>query len=177
MWIIGVGKNWRGRLVEWVEKASLEKIRRLLEVSERECHYKVLLTSKNLANVRRNSAPYSLPIIPRPLPSEIVAGEHFVTVDLLRLISGSASTSGSAEAEIADWRPTTRSPSRPSASNSEGSGSAHPSSRRGERDSRSERLLLPSRGAKSAPRVLKVKRKKAIGKGSAPGNQVKDFVP
>ena len=27
-------ENLRGRLVQWVEKASLEKIRRLLEVSE-----------------------------------------------------------------------------------------------------------------------------------------------
>ena len=46
--------------MEWVEKASFEKISRLLEVSKRESHYKVLLTSKNLADVRRNPAPYSL---------------------------------------------------------------------------------------------------------------------
>ena len=137
--------------MEWVEKASLEKIRWLLEVSEWEHHYKVLLTSKNLADVRRNPAPYSLPIITRPLPSKIVVREHFVTVDLLCLISGSTSTSGSEEAEIADWRPTARSPSGPSASNSEGSSLAHPASRRGERDSRFERLLLPSRGGKFAP--------------------------
>ena len=44
LWIIGVGKSWRGRLVEWVEKARLEKIRRLLEIFERERHYKVFLT-------------------------------------------------------------------------------------------------------------------------------------
>ena len=39
-----VGKAWRGRLVKWVEKSSIEKIRRLLEISERERHYQVLLT-------------------------------------------------------------------------------------------------------------------------------------
>ena len=111
--------------------------------------------------MRRNPVPYSLPIIPRLLPSEIVVEEHFVTADLLRLISGDASTSGSAEAAIADQRPTAWSLSGPSASNSEGSGSAHAAFRRDERDSRFKRLPLPSRGGKSAPRVLKVERKKA----------------
>ena len=77
-----------------MEKTSFKKIRRLLEVSERERHYKVLLTSKNLADVRHNPACYNLPIIPRPLPSKVVDGEHFVIADLLRLISGGASTSG-----------------------------------------------------------------------------------
>ena len=38
---------------------------------------------KNLADVRRSPAPYSLPIIPRSLPLEIVDGEHFITSDLL----------------------------------------------------------------------------------------------
>ena len=55
--------------MQWVEKASIEKIRRLLEISELEHHYKVLLTLKNLADVRQSSAPYSLLIIPRSLPS------------------------------------------------------------------------------------------------------------
>ena len=137
--------------MDWVEKASLEKIRHLLEVFERERHYEVLLTSKNLADVRQNPAPYSLPIIPCPLPSEIVDGGHFVTVDLLRLISSDASTSGGAEAEIANQRPAAWSPSGPSDSNSEGSSLAHPASKRGERGSHSERLPLPIRGGKPAP--------------------------
>ena len=94
-----------------MEKESFEKVRRLLEVSEQERHYKVLLTSKNLSDVRWNPAPYSLPIIPRPLPSEIIDGEHFVTADLMRLISGGASTSGGVGAKIADQRPVARSSS------------------------------------------------------------------
>ena len=163
--------------MEWVEKASFKKIHQLLEISERERHYKVLLTSKNLSDVRRNPASYSLPIIPRPLPSEIVGGEHYVTFDLLSLISGGASTYGGAEDEIADRRSTARSPSGPSASNSEGSDSAQPVSRQGEGSSRPERLPLPSKGGKSAPRVLKVKKKKATGRGNAPGTQVRDFIP
>ena len=84
------GKNWRGRLVQWVEKASLEKIRRLLEVFEQERHYEVLLTLKNLADVRLSPAPYSLPIILRSLPLEIVDGEHFITSDLLSLFAANA---------------------------------------------------------------------------------------
>ena len=163
--------------MEWVEKASFEKILRLLKVSERECHYKVLLTSKNLADMRRNPAPYSLPIIPRPLPSEIVDGEHFVTVDPLHLISGGASTSGGVEAEIANRRSAARSPLGPSTSNSEGSDFVQHEPRRGEGGSRLEHLPLSSRGGKSAPQVLKVKKKRATGRGNAPGTQVRDFVP
>ena len=86
-----------------------------------------------------------LPIILRSLPLEIVDGEHFVTVDLLRLISGGASTSGGAEAKITDPRSAAQSLSRPSASNSKGSGLAQPVSRWGEGGSRPERLPLPSR--------------------------------
>ena len=137
--------------MEWVGKVSFEKICRLLEVSEQERHYKVLLTSKNLAYVRRNLTCYNLPIIPRPLLSKVVDGEYFVITDLLRLISGGASTSGGAEAKITDRRLAALSPSRPSASISEGFDSAHPASRRGEGGSRPERLPLPSREGKSAP--------------------------
>ena len=148
--------------MEWVEKASFEKIRRLLEVSERERHYKVLMTLKNLADVRRNPTYYNLPVIPHLLPSEVVFGEHFVNADLLRLISSGASTSEGAEIEIANQRLVTRSPSGPSASNNGGSRSDQPSLRRSNGGGPPERLPLPSRGGKSAPRVLKVKKRKAV---------------
>ena len=96
-------------------------------------------------------ACYNLPIIPRPLPSKFVDGEHFVIADMLRLISGGASTSGGVEAEITDRRSVDRSPSGPSTSNSRGSGSAQPAHRRGKGGSPLERLPLLSRGGKSAP--------------------------
>ena len=38
--------------MQWVEKESLKKFLRLLEISEQERHYEVLLTLKNLADVR-----------------------------------------------------------------------------------------------------------------------------
>ena len=121
---MGAEEGWKGRLVEWVEKASFENIRRLLEVSEREHHYKVLLTLKNLADIRRNTTCYNLLVIPRLLPSEVVSGEHFVNADLLHLILRGASPSGGAEIEIADQRSVARSPLGPSAFTSGGPGSA-----------------------------------------------------
>ena len=160
-----------------MEKASFEKIRWLLEVSKRERHYKVLLTLKNLADVRRNPTCYNLPVIPCLLPSKVVIGEHFVNVDLLHLISRSASTSGGGEIEIADRRSMARSPSGSSASNREGSRSAQPSLRHSEGGGPLERLPLPNRGGKSAPRVLKVKKKKAARRVNAPDTQVRDFIP
>ena len=92
-------KKRRSRLVHWVEMASLENIRRLLEVSKQERHCEVLLTLKNLANMRRSPTPYSLPIIPRSLPSKIVGREHFVTTDLLDFLAGLTPSTGDPEAK------------------------------------------------------------------------------
>ena len=68
--------------MSWVEKLSFEKIRRLSEIFEQKRHYKVLLTLDNISAVRHNPALYTLPVIPRLLPSDIVEGEHFVVADL-----------------------------------------------------------------------------------------------
>ena len=43
-----LGKRRRGRLVNWIEKAYLENIRRLLEITEAEHNHELLLTVKNL---------------------------------------------------------------------------------------------------------------------------------
>ena len=40
--------------------------------------------------MRCNPTPYTLPVIPRQLPSDIMEMEHFVIADLRRLISSSA---------------------------------------------------------------------------------------
>ena len=91
--VIHVGKAWQGRLVNWVEKSSFEKIRRLLEVFELERHCKVLLTLENISSMRHNPTPYNLPVIPRPLPPDVVEGEHFVVADLRRLVSRGTNSS------------------------------------------------------------------------------------
>ena len=138
-------------MVHWVEKASLEKICRLLEISEQEHHYEVLLSQKNLADVRRNPAPYTLVIIPRLLPLEIMDGEHFVTNNLLSLIVGSASPSGDPEAETSSQEQASRALSVPSASTSGDSIPAQPGPSRGERGICPTRLPLPRKGIDSTP--------------------------
>ena len=95
------GKSWRGKLVNWVEKASFEKIRKLLEIFERERHHEVLLTLKNLGDLSHNPAPYSVPVIPRPLRTKIMEREHYVAADLLNLLSGSSSLGREQETEVA----------------------------------------------------------------------------
>ena len=158
-----------------MEKESLEKIYSLLEISELERHYEVFLTLNNLTNVRRSPAPYSLPIIPCPLPSEIVDWEHFVTTDLLSLIAGSASPSGDPKVKTLNREQASRAPSVPSASTSGDSSPAPPGPSRGERGISLARLPLPRKGTGSAPRVLKIKKKGTNRGKNAPGAQVKDF--
>ena len=138
-------------MVQWVEKASLEMIRRLLEISEQESHYEVLLTLKNLADVRRSSAPYSLPIIPRSLPFEIVDKEHFVTFDLLSLLAGSAPSTGDLEVEALNREQASRASFVPLTSTSRDSSSATPVPGRDARDIRPTRLPPPRERIGSAP--------------------------
>ena len=101
LWVICAGKSRRGKLVHWVERASFAKIYWLLEIFEQERHHEVLLTVKNLHNLSGHPSFYSVPIIPRPLPSEVVEGEHFVATDLLSLISDGSSLAREAESEAA----------------------------------------------------------------------------
>ena len=163
--------------MNWVKKSSFEKIRRLSEIFEQERHYKVLLTLDNISAVRRNPSPYTLPIIPRPLPSDIMEGEHFVIADLQRLISSSAHPSGDPVVEASSRVQGAGSASGSSTSPSEDSNSAHPIPSQRTRSSRPERLPLPGRVAGSAPRVVKIKHKGAAGRRNAPGSKGEDFVP
>ena len=59
---------------------------------------------KNSQELGSSVFPYIAPVIPRPLPREVVGGEHFVLANLLKSISGSSSQVESAQepqAEIA----------------------------------------------------------------------------
>ena len=93
----------------------------MLEVFEQECHCEVLLTLKNLADVRRRPTPYNLPIISHSLPPEIVGGEHFVTTDLLDLLTGCAPSLGDPEADALSREQALRALSVSSTSTSRGS--------------------------------------------------------
>ena len=160
-----------------MERSSLEKIRRLLEILEQERHYKVLLTPDNISVVRRNLAPYTLPVIPRPLPSDILEGEHFVIADLLCLISSSARPSEDPVVEASSRVQGAGHSSGPSTSLSVDSSSSHPAPSQRTRSSRLERLPLLDRVAGSAPRVVKIRWKGASGQRNTPGSKGEDFVP
>ena len=145
------GKSLRGKLVNWVEKASFEKIRKLLEISERERHHDVLLTLKNLDDLSRNPAPYNVPVISRHLPTEIVEGEHYVTADLLNLLLGSSSPGREPEIEAASRELVIRTKPRQPSSASEDSSSVPKTSRQGERGSRLGCLPLERKGSRPTP--------------------------
>ena len=122
-----------------MEKSSFEKIRRLLEVSERERYCKVLLTLENISAMRHNPAPYNLPVIPRPFPSDVVEGEHFVVADLRHLVSRGASSSRDLAVEASSSIQGVGSASGASTSSSGSSSLSPPSPCRGTRRGHPER--------------------------------------
>ena len=89
-----VRKHKQGWLVGWVERASLDRIRWLLEITERKRNHELLLSVKNLRELGASPFRYIVPVIPRSLPEELVKGEHFVLADLLKLISDNSSQTG-----------------------------------------------------------------------------------
>ena len=79
-------------------------ISRWLEINERESS-ELLLSVKNSQKLGSSPFPYIAPVIPRPLPREVIGGEHFVVANLLKSVSGRSSQVGSArepQAEIAE---------------------------------------------------------------------------
>ena len=154
-----------------MEKSSVEKICRLLEISERERHYRVLLTPENIAALRRKPAPYTLSVIPRPLPADVMEGEHFVIADLRRLVSGNSCSSNGQVIEASSRVRGTGSALGSSISSSGGSSSFPPVPGRRARSGRVERLVPPAQVAGPAPRVVKIKRKWATGRRNAPGSK------
>ena len=58
---------------------------------EAERNHELLLVMKNLRELGGRPFPYIIPIVPRSLPAEVIEGEHFVLVDLLKLVTGSSS--------------------------------------------------------------------------------------
>ena len=137
-----------------MENASFEKIWKLLEISKQKQHHKVLLTLKNLGDLSRNPVPHSVPVIPHPLPTKIVEGEHYVTTDLLNLLPGSSSPAREPEVEAASMELVIcTQPGQPSSA-SEDSGPTTQTSRRGERGSHLELLPLARKVSRPTPQVL-----------------------
>ena len=85
---IFVGRSRRGQLVSWVEKANLEHIRRILEITKEESNHELLLSMKNLQELSASPFPYIVLVMPHPLLEELVRGEHFTLINLLKSILG-----------------------------------------------------------------------------------------
>ena len=79
-----------------MEKARLDYISQLLENIEWEHNYELLLYVKNLRELGASPFLYIVLVIPRPLLAKLVKGEHFVLLDLLKLIPR-----GSSQADLA----------------------------------------------------------------------------
>ena len=68
----------------------MDRIRRLLEITEREHNHELLLFSKNLQELGVSPFPYIVPFLLCLLLEELVKGEHFILTDLLNSIPGSS---------------------------------------------------------------------------------------
>ncbi|RVW61606.1 hypothetical protein CK203_065409 [Vitis vinifera] len=76
------GPELRGHLVDWVEKASFDRLSKLFEIDAKERQCKTLLTARNLTAVVREPQEYVINILPRKMPNEVVLGEHYIVKDL-----------------------------------------------------------------------------------------------
>ena len=94
--------------------------------------------------------------------------------DVRRLVSCSASLSRDLVVEALSWVQGARSASRSSTSSSWGSDSS-PTTGRGARGHGPERILSLAQVARAAPRVVKVKRKKALKPRNAPGSRCENL--
>lgn len=68
--------------MEWVEKASFDRLNKLFVIASNEQNHQTLLTTRNLLAVIQEPQTYVLPIIPRRLLKVVVPGEHHVLKDL-----------------------------------------------------------------------------------------------
>ena len=69
-------------MVEWVKKASFDRLNKLFKITTIERHHQTLLSARNLLAVVQEPQPYVLNIFLRRLPKVVVPGEHFVLKDL-----------------------------------------------------------------------------------------------
>ena len=159
-----------------MERTSFEKIRRLLEIFGQEQHHEVLLTVKNLHDLSHHLSSYSVQIIPRPPPSEIVEVEHFVIADLLSLIPSGSSPAREVESEAAGRELVISTQLAQPSFASEDFGLAPQVSRQVEGGSYLERPPLAIKDSRPDPQVSK-KKKRTLRRQKVAGAGVEDFIP
>ena len=136
-----------------MEKARLDRISRLLKITEREHNHELLLSMKNLQDLGASPFPYIVSVLPRPLPADLVKGEHFILADLLKLIPGSSLLAESA------LEPVVRSDCLPLSA----------------QDPKPTQLPLAKQDSQPAPQATK-KKKKKIGHIKVVGTGLEGFV-
>ena len=77
-----VGKMRRGRLVEWVDKASFDRLNKLYVIFANERNHETLLTKQNLLKLVQDFESYTVPSLPRFAAKVLVPSEHYVVKDL-----------------------------------------------------------------------------------------------
>lgn len=68
--------------MEWVEKASFDRLNQLFEIYSTEWNYQVLLINKNLQAVVKESQLFILHILPHLAHRTLVSDKHYVLKDL-----------------------------------------------------------------------------------------------
>ena len=97
--------------------------------------------------------------------------------DLRRLASGGASSSRDPVVEASSRAQGARSATRSSASSCGGSSSSPPAPGRRDRSDRPERVLPLAQVVGATPRVVRVKRKRALERRNAPRSRGENFIP
>ena len=146
------------------------------EIFERERHNEILLTAKNLLDSSRSPSPYIILVIPRPLPVEIVEGEHYVIVDLLNLASSSSSPAKNFETEAFGQELVISTQSEQPSLAREDSDLVPQASKKNDRGSRLEHFPFAKKGSRPAPQAFK-KGRRVPERLKTPGAGVEDFVP
>ena len=148
----------------------------MLEISKREWHHEILLTTKNLAELSCSPSPYIIPVISLPLPAEIVEGEHYVIDDLLNLASGSSSLAKTLETETVGRELVISTQFGQLSLAREDSGLVPQASKKDDRGSRLESLPFAKKGSRPAPQVSK-KGRRVPERLKTPGAEEEDSVP
>ena len=126
--------------------------------------------------MKNNPAPYTLSIIPRALPSNVEEREHFVLANVRRLAYGSVNPSRGLVIEASSRVHGAQNSSRSTASSSRGPDSS-PAADREASGHCPESVLPLAQVVITAPRVVKIKRKKVLKRRNEPGSRLEDFVP
>ena len=131
---------------------------------------------KNLHELSHNPSPYTLPVIPRPLPIEIVEDEHYVIANIFTLVPGSSSPTQASETKVVSQELAINLRSEQPSLARKDLGLAPQAFKEVDRGSRLKHLPFTKKGSHPAPQASK-KGRRVPERRRAPGTGVEDFVP